>query len=366
MRIAIVHDWLNQVGGAESVLENLVALYPDAPIYTSIYDLRQMPSHYQQWDIRTSWLDRVPGAKRHHRAFFPLYPLAFESLDLGQYDVVLSNKSGFCHGVITSPETLHICYCLTPTRYVWRYSDYAAREGLSPLARLLLIPVLSRLRVWDRLAADRVDRFIAISHEIQQRIKKYYRRPSEIIYPPVDTSRFTPAASHGEYYLVVGRQVPYKRIDLAVQACTRLGLPLKIGGNGRDQDRLKAMAGHTVEFLGRVPDEDLPALMAGCKAFLFPGVEDFGITPVEVMAAGRPVIAFAQGGVRETVIGGLSGTLFHEQSVEALCEVLEGFDPAAFDPAQIQRHAGQFDSAIFQKAVSEYVTRAWEEHNEWS
>lgn len=366
MRIAIVHDWLNQVGGAESVLENLVSLYPDAPIYTSIYDPQRMPSHYQQWDVRTSWLDRVPGAKRYHRAFFPLYPLAFESLDLGQYDVVLSNKSGFCHGVITPPETLHICYCLTPTRYVWRYGDYAAREGLGPLARLLLIPTLSRLRMWDRLAADRVDRFIAISHEVQQRVIKYYRRPSEIIYPPVDTSRFSPAASYGDYYLIVGRHVSYKRIDLAVQACTRLGLPLKVGGSGRDRDRLEAMAGPTVEFLGRVPDEDMPGLMAGCRAFLFPGVEDFGITPVEAMAAGRPVIAFARGGVRDTVIEGLSGTLFHEQSVHALCEAMERFDPAAYDPAQIQRHAKQFDSAIFCQKVSEYVSRAWEEHGVWS
>ena len=255
MRIALVHDWLNQMGGAEQVLENLVSLFPESPVYTSMYWAKGMPPAYRQWDIRTSWMDRLPGVKRHQQLYLPLYPLAFESLNLDGYDVVLSNKSGFCHGVITPPETLHVCYCLSPTRYVWRYHDYALREGLGPLARAALAPLLFRLRMWDRLAADRVDRFIAISTEIQRRIFKYYRRDSVVIYPPVDTERFSVAPSHDDYYLSVGRLVPYKRVDLVVQACTQLGLPLKVGGVGRDLPRLQAMAGPTVEFLGYVPDE---------------------------------------------------------------------------------------------------------------
>jgi glycosyltransferase involved in cell wall biosynthesis len=268
--------------------------------------------------------------------------------------------------VITPSETLHICYCLTPTRYVWRYHDYARRESLGRLAQTLLVPFLSYLRLWDRLAADRVDRFIAISSEVQRRIDKYYRRPSEIIYPPVDTARFVPSAGYDDDLLVIGRLVPYKRIDLAVQACTRLSLPLKIGGTGRDMARLKAMAGPTIEFLGRVPDDQLPELMARCKAFLFPGAEDFGIAPVEAMAAGRPVIAYAYGGALDTVIEGKSGVLFHEQTVESLVDALQRFDPDAYDPQVIRQHARQFDSAVFARKIQDFVFRAYEEHMQWN
>jgi glycosyltransferase involved in cell wall biosynthesis len=366
MRIALVHDWLNQMGGAETVLEELVDMYAGAPVYTSIYGPEQMPASYRQWDIRPSWMDRLWGIRRHHQLFLPLYPLAFESLDLDGYEVVLSNKSGFCHGVITPPETTHICYCLTPTRYVWRYHDYALREGIGTLSRSVLAPLLLYLRVWDRLAADRVDRFIAISTEVQRRIGKYYRRDSAIIYPPVDTERFVPAHSTEDYYLAVGRLIPYKRVDLAVRACTQLDLPLKISGAGRDLDRLQEIAGPTVEFLGRVPDDQLPDLMARCKAFLFPGAEDFGITPVQAMAAGRPVIAYAYGGALDTVVAGTSGTLFHEQSVDALIDTLRHFSAEDYDPSTVRRHAQQFDRSVFRQKMSEYVSQAYEEGRKWS
>jgi glycosyltransferase involved in cell wall biosynthesis len=366
MRVALVHDWLNQVGGAEGVLENLVALYPGAPVYTSIYWPDAMPAAYREWDIRTTWMDKLPLIKRHHRPFLPLYPIAFEGLDLSHFDLVLSNKSGFCHGVITPPETLHICYCLSPTRYVWRYHDYARREGLRQAARRALAPVLSALRVWDRSAADRVDRFVAISTEIQRRIAKYYRREAEVIHPPVNTSRFAPATGHDDYYLVVGRQVPYKRIDLAVQACTELGLPLKVGGTGRDHERLRSMAGPTVEFLGFVPDHELPELLARCKAFLFPGAEDFGIAPLEAMAAGRPVIAYAYGGALDTVVEGVTGALFHEQTARSLAEALGRFDADGYDPWAIRRHAERFDASVFREKMTAYVARAWEEYQAWN
>jgi glycosyltransferase involved in cell wall biosynthesis len=366
LRIALVHDWLNQMGGAEDVLENMVALFPEAPVYTSIYWPEGVSPAYRRWDIRTSWMDKLPGVKRRHQLFLPLYPLAFESLDFGGYDVILSNKSGFCHGVITPPETVHVCYCLTPTRYVWRYHDYALREGFGGLARMVLAPILSHLRMWDRLAADRVDRFIAISTEVQRRIAKYYRRDSVVIHPPVDTQRFSPAPSHDDYYLSVGRVIPYKRIDLAVQACTKLGLPLKIGGTGRDLERLKAMAGPTVEFLGYVPDDDLPKLMARCKAFLFPGAEDFGITPVQAMAAGRPVIAYAYGGSLDMVVEGISGTLFREQNVESLIDALQRFESDLYDSQAVRRHAEQFDAAIFRQKIHDVIVHACEEHTTWS
>jgi glycosyltransferase involved in cell wall biosynthesis len=211
-----------------------------------------------------------------------------------------------------------------------------------------------------------VDRFVAISTEIRHRIAKYYRRESEIIYPPVDTSRFAPAPSYDDYFLIVGRQIPYKRIDLAVQACTQLGVPLKVSGSGRDHDRLRSMAGPTVEFLGRVADDELPDLLARCRAFLFPGAEDFGIAPVEAMAAGRPVVAYAYGGALDTVIEGVTGTLFPEQTVESLCNALRRFDPDAYDPQRICQHAREFDVTIFRQKIVDCVERTWKEHRSWS
>jgi glycosyltransferase involved in cell wall biosynthesis len=362
MKLALVHDWLNQVGGAEDVLADLVTLYPGVPVYTSIYGPEKMPDFYREWDIRTLWMDRLPGIHDHHQPYLPLYPLAWGGLDLSEYDVVLSNKSGFCHGLQHDAETLHVCYCLTPTRYVWQFDAYRKRENLSATQVAVLRPVVNWLKGWDRRAADRVDHFIAISTEIQERIRANYGRESEIIYPPVETDRFqpVPAAVVEDYYLIVSRLIPYKRIDLAVQACSELGLPLKVGGRGRDMDKLKAMAGPTVEFLDFVPDDELPGLMARCKAFLFPGLEDFGITPVQAEAAGRPVIAYRGGGALDTVIPGVTGELFGEQTVESLKAVLQDFDASKYDPARIREHALQFDVKLFNAQISGYVERAWE------
>ena len=270
MTLVLVHDWLNQRGGAEDVLETLVAMYPASPIYTSLYAPDLMPDFYRQWDIKTLWSDKLPGIHSHHQPYLPVYPLAWGGLDLSGYDVILSNKSGFCHGVQHDAQTLHICYCLAPTRYVWQLDSYIAREGFGQVAEMGLRPLIAAMRRWDYAAAQRVDHFIAISTEIQQRIKTYYQRDSAIIFPPVDTTRFQPSNTVEDYYLVVSRLIPYKRIDLAVQAATRLGVPLKVGGKGRDLDRLKALAGPTVEFLGYVPDADLPDLMARCQSLYFP------------------------------------------------------------------------------------------------
>ncbi len=361
MKTAIVVSWLNQYGGAERVLEAVHEVLPEAPIYTSMFWPQAMPVGYRGWDIRVSWLDRLPLIKRHHQPFLALYPLAFEGFDLRGYDLVLSISSGFAHGVITPPETLSVCYCLTPTRFLWSYPAYAEHERIGPLANVLLKPILLWLRQWDRLAADRVDQFIAISSEVQRRIAKYYRRTSTLIFPPVETDRFAAAGSEKmadaerSYYLVVSRLIPYKRVDLAVQALTELGLPLVVAGDGRDRARLESLAGPNVTFLGRVPDADLPGLMARCRAFIFPGYEDFGITPVEAQAAGRPVIAYAAGGALDTVVEGVTGMFFHEPTADALAEAVGRFRPSDFDPAAIRRHALQFDKRVFQRQLLAFL-----------
>jgi glycosyltransferase involved in cell wall biosynthesis len=359
-RLALVHDWLNQIGGAEDVLATLQQHYPNAPIFTSIYDAARMPAAYRAWDIRPLWLDRLPSIYRHHQPYLPLYPLAWHGLHLSKhdYDVVLSNKSGFCHGLHT--DALHICYCLAPTRYVWQLEHYLAREGLGGAVHMALKPLVALLKRWDYAAAQRVDAFIAISSEIQTRIRQYYDRDSVIIYPPVETERFVPSTQPpDDYFLIVSRLIPYKRIDLAVQAATRLGVRLKVGGKGRDLERLKAMAGETVEFLGFVPDEQLPELMARCRAFLFPGLEDFGITPVQAQAAGRPVIAYGGGGALDTVLPDVGGVLFEAQTVESLMAAMAHFDPDRYQTAAMRAHALRFDQRVFVRELEAFLATQW-------
>jgi len=355
LRVAIIHDWLNQVGGAESVLEVLKEIYPQAPIYTSIYWPKAMPLRYREWDIHASWLNNLPFIKKHHQPFLPLYPLAFEGFDLGGYDLVISNKSAFCHGVITSPETVHVCYCLTPTRFLWDYHNYARHESIGPVARALLTPFLYNLRLWDKAAADRVEHFLAISDTVQKRIQKFYRRQAVVIHPPVEVQRFQVQESQDDYFLIVSRLIPYKRIDLAVQAFNMLGLPLKIIGDGRDRPRLEAMANPNTEFLGRLPVQQVREYLSRCRAFIFPGEEDFGIAPLEAQAAGRPVIAYASGGALETVIEGATGLFFREQTAESLAEAVSLFDADAFDGAAIRRHAQGFDKETFKSKLGAFV-----------
>jgi glycosyltransferase involved in cell wall biosynthesis len=351
MRVAIVHDYLNQMGGAERVLEVLHELFPDAPVYTSMYWPEVMSPAIRRMDVRVSFMQCLPFVLRHHQPFLPLYPLAFEQFNLSGYDLVLSMSSAWSKGVITRPETFHVNYCLTPMRFAWSYHDYVAREGLSGVAFLALPLVMSYLRLWDVVSAQRVDRFVAISQTVARRIEKYYRRRAVVIYPPVNTARFRPSDGYDGYFLVVGRLIPYKRTDLAVQACTRLRLPLKIIGDGRDRQKLARMAGPTVEFLGRLSDEETRRYLARCRALIFPGEEDFGITPVEAMASGRPVIAFAGGGALETVVEGVTGCFFREPTVDALAAALDGFDPARYDPRAIAAHAAQFDTEVFKQKL---------------
>ncbi|MCL6647385.1 MAG: glycosyltransferase [Chloroflexi bacterium] len=358
MRVAIVHDWLNQTGGAESVLDVLHDLYPEAPVYTSMYDPTLMHPKYRQWDIRTSFMQWLPGVTRHHQLYLPLYPLAFERFDLSGYELVISNSSGFCHGVITRPETVHLNYCLTPPRYCWMLPQYLERERVGRLGRAMLPFLVSALRLWDAVASSRVDAFIAISRAIAARIRKFYRREAEVIYPPVETRRFQPTREVGEFYLVVSRLIPYKRVDLAIRAFNLLRKPLWIVGSGRDRAALERIAGPTIRFLGRLPDEQVNRLFAECRALVFPGEEDFGITPVEAQAAGRPVVAYAAGGALETVLDGQTGVFFHQPTAEALADAVLRLEQLPFEPEHAIRWAQTFDTTVFRERFTQAVARA--------
>jgi glycosyltransferase involved in cell wall biosynthesis len=362
LKVALVHDWLNQLGGAENVLEELVGLFPAAPVYTSIYDPGRMPDAYRTWTIRTSPMQRLPGVTTHHQAYLPIYPLAFAQTDLSGYDLVISNKSGFCHGVQTQGpgrKALHVCYCLTPTRYLWLFDQYREREQIGGLTSALLQPVLALLRQWDWAAAHRVDHFVAISTTVQERIRAIYSRESVVIHPPVDTEFFTPDPTQrvGNYYLIVSRLIPYKRIDLAVRAFGELPQErLVIIGEGRDLAALRAAASPNVTFLGRQPREQVRELLRGCKAFLFPGLEDFGIAPVEALACGRPVIAFSAGGALDTLLPGVTGEFFAEPTPASLLATLTTFAPQAYDPTVCRTQAERFSRASFRGKLLDYLT----------
>jgi len=360
MRVAIIHDYLNQYGGAERVLEALHELYPDAPVYTSIYDPSAMPATYRAWDIRTSWMQRLPGWRRMFRAYFLLYPSAFESFDLSGYDVILSSSSAFAKGVIPPPGARHICYCHTPMRFAWRTGSYVEREGIGGGRRVLLSILLTYVRLWDVATTPRVDIFVANSREVAGRIRRYYGREATVIPPPVDLPPYCPQPPK-DYYLAGGRLIPYKRLDLAVRAFSALRLPLKIFGEGRGRTTLGAIAGPSVEFLGYVSEERRRELFAGCRAFVFPGEEDFGITPLEAMAAGRPVIAYAAGGALDSIVDGLTGRFFHEQSAAALAATVAASRSDQYDPDAIRRHAEGFGRDLFlarmRALINEQVSR---------
>lgn len=361
LRVAIVHDYLNQPGGAEKVVEVLAEMFPHAPIYTSVYDADAMPGFWRARDIRTTFMQRLSPRLSVAKALFPLYPAAFESLDLRSYDLVLSSTTAFAKGVITRPETCHICYCNNPTRFLWMPHEYLAHARLPTLVRAIIPWLATPLRVWDYAAAQRVDYFVAGSQNAARRIAKWYRRESEVIPPPIDVTSYCVSSQIDDYFLVVARLQPYKRIDLAVEACSRLGLPLRVVGDGPDRQRLQALAGPQVSFLGRLPDQQVREQLARCRALLWPGEEDFGLVPLEAQASGRPVIAYRGGGVLETVIEGETAVFFRQPTVDSLMAVLEAFQDD-FDPAALRRQAEKFDRPIFVRRLAETVDRLYRAH----
>lgn len=356
MRIAFVHEYLNQFGGAERMLLALCAMFPDAPIYTLFYDKNATGGVFEGRDIRTSFLQNLPFVKKYHRGFPLLMPLAIEQFDFSNFDVVVSISASFAKGIITKPYTKHICICLTPPRFLWDDSHKFVEEfGYPKLIRNILPPFISYLRVWDREASYRVDEFWAISEFIKERIRKYYSKDSEVIYPPVSVSKFHISNEPGGYFLMTGRLVAYKRFDLGVKAFAKLGLPLKIVGIGSELKKLRycatALRAKNIEFLGLVSDTQLAELYSKAKALVFPQEEDFGIVPLEAMASGRPVIAFRSGGAVETIVEGKTGVFFDEQTVESLAYAVKSFDAIKLDPNDCRNQAEKFDVGVFKQNV---------------
>jgi glycosyltransferase involved in cell wall biosynthesis len=356
MRIAITTDWLTSFGGGERVLTHLRREFGNPPIYTSVFHPPWLPPDVRDWDVRPTVLQRLPLVRHYSRALLPLMPWAFGRLDLSAYDVVVSCSSAFSKAVRTTGSTKNVCYCFTPPRYLWDLRDeYASGRILNGPLRL----ALGALRHADRRAASGVDRFIAISKTVAERIRRIYGREAEVIHPPVDTCTIQPSGLAPEpFYLVVARLVRYKRIDLAVDAANRLGRPLWIVGEGPERRRLERMAGPSVRFLGWRSDRELADLYARCRAFLFPGLDDFGIAPVEAQAAGRPVVAYGQGGALETVVDGATGVHFRAQTSDSLIEALERLDGISIDAGACRRNAERFDSSVFRARIRASVEAA--------
>lgn len=364
LAVAIVYPWFKGYGGAEKVVEALAGIFPQADFYSLVAAELSLPPGLRGRPVKTSFVSRLPGAKRWHRHFLPLYPFALEQFDLSGYDLVISSESGPAKGVVTPPRACHICYCHTPMRYLWdMYHEY--RKSMNPLTRAIFSATAHYARQWDVTTAARVDHFAANSCHVANRIRKYYRRESTVIYPPVDVSAGYISPQREDYYLAVGRLVPYKRIDLAIEACNRLGRQLRIVGMGPEYKRLRSLAGPTIEFLGKVDSDSLRECYAHCRALIFPAYEDFGIAPVEAQSFGRPVIAFGRGGTRETIIGPpssravekASGIFFDEQSIAALSQAVVAFEEveADYKPEFIRTQAQRFSLDRFNEEFREFA-----------
>jgi len=356
MKVAIVHYWLVRMRGGEQVLEALCELFPQADIHTHVFDPAAVSETIRRHPVHTSFIQRLPGARRWYQKYLPLMPIALEQMDLRGYDLVISVESGPAKGVIVPPEATHVCYCCTPMRYLWdMVHDY--RENAGFLTRWVT-PILTHyLRLWDQASAARVDRFVASSSYVAARIRKYYRREATVIPPPVDTGAFQPARERDDFYLMVGQLVGYKRTDLAIEAFRRLDRRLVIIGAGAEFGRLRAKAGPNVTLMGYQSPEVLRDHYGRCRALIFPGKEDFGIVPVEAMAAGKPVIAYHRGGVRDSVVDGKTGVFFDAQTPDALIEAVRRFESleAHFVTEEIVRHARQFDRRVFKERMEKFI-----------
>lgn len=365
MKMAIVHDYLVQgIRGAERVVDVLHDMYPEAPVYTLLYDPDRMEERLRSWDIRTSLLQDIPGALRLYKKLFFLMPTAIDHLDLSEYDLVLSSSCGWSKSAPQREGALHIAYCYSPARFLWFWADeYVRTLRANPLVKAFVRATLPPLRDWDRRTAQRPDHMVAISETTRRRIRHAYLRETEVIYPPVDTEKFVPGDEEGDYFLLVSALNPYKRVDLAVEAFNRLGLPLLVIGDGPEYAYLKQQAREPVQMLGRLPDEEIVDYYARCRAFIMPQEEDFGLTPLEAQSCGRPVIAYRAGGARETTIEGETGVFFDEQTPEALMAAVERFEAMTFDKQTCRNNALRFSVEGFKERLGQFVEDKWREHN---
>lgn len=359
LKVALVHDYLVQDGGAERVLASFQEIFPDAPTFVLIYDPNRSHAQFRGRKIHTSFLEKLPLSHRAYQWYLPLMPMAVEHLDLTGFDVIISSSSSFAKGVIVSPESLHICYCHTPTRFLWQERLCYLNDLPQPrLMRILLLPLLHKLRQWDRLASERPDIMITNSITSRERIKRYYGREADVIYPPADTSQIKIADGPGKFWLSGGRLVGYKRFDLVVKAFAKLNMPLKVFGIGPEIKKLKKLAGPKTEFLGQVSDQQKIELYRSSIGFISPQIEDFGITIIEAMSAGRPVITYGKGGGKETVIDGVTGIHLEAQAWEDIGDAIIRFDPSRFDPKAIRAHAEGFSNHRFKDAMRTYISHA--------
>jgi glycosyltransferase involved in cell wall biosynthesis len=371
-KVALVHDWLTGMRGGEKCLEILCELFPQATVYTLLHKKGSVSDIIARMKIETSFIQKLPFSSTHYQKYLPLFPTAIEQFDLREYDLVISSSHCVAKGVITRPETCHLCYCYTPMRYAWEmYHAYFSGNNISPLVRWSVPFFMNYLRTWDEQSADRVDYFVAISENVRRRIRKHYRRDAEVIYPPVDTDYFELSARQGEYYLVTSALVPYKRVDLAVAAFNQLGRPLLVIGEGSERKKLVKMARGNIRFMNCQPLQRLKEYYRNCRALIFPGEEDFGIVPVEAQACGKPVIAFGRGGVAESVKGVYSGkdavpsttgVFFYPQTAEALIEAVNYSDSVRFQPEVIRQHALRFDQKVFRQRIKDFTEKKFEEH----
>jgi len=356
----IFHDNFAQMGGAERVAEALHQAFPGADLMTTLSVTERLSTYLKGRTITATWMQHLPAKARLFRWYFLIYPFAIESVNLNKYDVVLTSCFGYAKGVKRRKDALHICYCHTPMRWIWRTSDYLEREGINGWKRRLLMLTLKPLKAWEIRAAKRPDFYIANSQEVARRLRDAFGVDSTVINPPIETQRFSISPEVDDYYLILSRLIPYKRIDLAVEACRRTCRQLKVVGVGRDIKRLRAMAGPTIEFLGRQSDEAVAQLISRCQALIFPGEEDFGMALLETNAAGRPVVAFKGGGALETIMPGLNGLFFQEATVESLMASLDSFEGMQWQPANIRAHSEKFDIEVFRQRIREFIQSASE------